>query len=144
MITVLTLDPGDSTGWCYRASNGILQGGTLPKDLVKVAQLIQELSPQVVVVESFNLYPGKAQSLIWNSFYPCQVIGVIKYICIILNIELVEQTPSVKKFAGGYKDDWFHLKPSLDKVTEHVKDAYLHLKYFERNNESKLNIKKEG
>lgn len=138
MIKVLTLDPGESTGWCFRDMYGILQGGTLPKDHRKVAQLILELAPDVVVLESFHLYPGKAKSLSWNSFYPCEVIGVIKYICDTNGIIWIDQAPSVKKFFGGFKSDWVILQPQLDRLTEHVKDAYMHLKYFERNNERKL------
>ena len=143
MLTVLTLDPGESTGWCYRGENGTLQGGTLPKDHRKVAQLILDLRPHVVVLESFHLYPGKAKSLSWNSFYPVEVIGVIKYVCDTNCIFWMEQAPSVKKYFGGYQSDWVILQQKLDRLTEHVKDAYQHLKYFERNNEKKLK-QKEG
>ena len=138
MITVLTLDPGESTGWCFRDVYGILQGGTLPKDHQKVAQLILDLKPDVVVLESFNMYPGKSKSLAWNSFYPCEVIGVIKYVCNANDTPWITQTPSVKKYFGGFKSDWVILQPQLDKLTEHVKDAYMHLKYFERNTEKKF------
>ena len=43
-------------------------GGTIGRDHEKVAQMIFELEPDIVVVERFNLYPGKAKSLSWNSF----------------------------------------------------------------------------
>lgn len=138
MRTVLTLDPGESTGWCFREVDGMLQGGTLPKNHTEVANLIINLHPDVVVLESFHLYPGKAKSLSWNSFYPCEVIGVIKYVCDTHNIKWLEQAPSVKKYAGGFKHDWVVLQPKLDRLTEHVKDAYMHLKYFERINEQKI------
>lgn len=138
MVTVLALDPGESTGWCYRGENGVLQGGTLPKDHEKVAQLILDLNPHILVYESFHLYPGKAKSLSWNSFYPCEVIGVIKYIGITHGMMLIAQAPSVKKYFGGFQSDWVTLQPTLDRLTEHVKDAYMHLKYFERNGEKKL------
>ena len=90
--------------------------------------------PHIVVIERFNLYPQMAKSLAWNSFYPCEVIGVIKYVCTELNIPIVEQAPSVKKYFGGFKSDWEQVKQTPGfKLTEHVKDAYQHLKYFERN-----------
>ena len=52
----------------------------------------------------------------------------------------MEQAPSIKKYFGGFKDDWYKLKElcSQIEVTEHTKDAYQHLKYFERNGEKKF------
>lgn len=95
----------------------------------------------MVVIESFKLYPGKAQSMAWNSFYPCEVIGVIKYICSIKNIPWIEQAPSVKKYFGGFKPDWSQVEKTAGyKRTEHVKDSYMHLKYFLLNGAKKMNI----
>lgn len=133
---VLALDPGETTGWFYRDfATGEMQGGTVPKDHQRVVDLIMDLKPDLIIYETFHLYPGKAQSLAWNSFYPCEVIGVIKLIATGLKCELVAQAPSVKKYAGGLQADWVHFQHNdlKEKVTEHVKDAYLHLKYWERN-----------
>lgn len=134
---VLALDPGNHTGWCYRQEDGKLLGGTLPEDHMDVMQLIIKLLPEVVVFESFKLYPSKARSLAWNSFYPCEVIGVIKLMCSCYNIPTVEQAPSIKKYAGSFQDDFQELatrEKEKDKhwLTEHVKDAYQHLRYYER------------
>lgn len=138
MKTILTFDPGESTGWCYRGPHKV-DGGTLLKDHVQVAQSILTRCPDIVVLERFNLYPQMAKSLAWNSFYPCEVIGVIKYVCATLNIPVVEQAPSVKKYFGGFQADWEEVKQTEGfKLTEHVKDAYQHLKYFERNGERKF------
>lgn len=141
-LDILALDPGESTGWCARSwavrgsQPGAYEysGGTLPKDHQRVAGLIRQWAPQIVVLERFNLYPQMAKSLAWNSFYPCEVIGVIKYMCAEMSIQVVEQAPSVKKYFGGFQPDWEQVKETPDfKLTEHVKDAYQHLKYFERN-----------
>lgn len=129
--SILVFDPGESTGWVYLDTLGKLQGGTIPADHLLVGRLIEELLPDVVVIERFNLYPGKAKSMSWNSFYPVEVIGVIKYLCEKESIWLVEQAPSVKKYAGGFDMDWEKFKVNI-KVTEHVKDAYLHLRYYQR------------
>lgn len=137
MTSVLVLDPGESTGWVFRNCLGVVSGGTCPKDHRSVAQLLIECAPDVVVFERFNLYPQMAKSLAWNSFYPCEVIGVIRYICMKEFIPMVEQAPSVKKYFGGFKDDWDYIKLSCDNVTEHTKDAYMHLKYYERNKEKR-------
>lgn len=133
MKSILVFDPGDSTGWCFRDCTGKVVGGTCKKRHAEVAEKIQLYTPDIVVLERFNLYPQMAKSLAWNSFYPCEVIGVIRYICDHMNIPLVEQAPSVKKYFGGFKEDWEQLKNDSRGVTEHTKDAYMHLKYFERN-----------
>lgn len=138
MKSVLVFDPGDHTGWCFRDTSGRVVGGTCGKHHMEVAERIQILRPDIVVVERFNLYPQMAKSLAWNSFYPCEVIGVIRYLCDRYSIPIVEQAPSVKKYFGGFQQDWDQLKELSQDVTEHTKDAYQHLKYFERNGEKKF------
>lgn len=131
--SILVFDPGESTGWCFKDRDGRVVGGTCKKRHKEVAERIQLLRPDIVVLERFNLYPQMAKSLAWNSFYPCEVIGVIRYLCDRYSIPIVEQAPSVKRYFGGFQADWGKLKEYGTNVTEHTKDAYMHLKYFERN-----------
>ena len=133
MKSILVFDPGESTGWCYRDESGRVYGGTCKKKHAEVAERITVLQPDIVVFERFNLYPQMAKSLSWNSFYPCEVIGVIRYLCDKLGICYIEQAPSVKKYFGGFQRDWDQLQELSQGTTEHTKDAYMHLKYFERN-----------
>ena len=140
MKTILAFDPGESTGWCYRGPEGVVIGGTCKKNHMEVAERIQILHPDIVVMERFNLYPQMAKSLAWNSFYPCEVIGVIRYLCMKYDIPLVEQAPSVKKYFGGFQADWEKLKMLSQNVTEHTKDAYMHYRYFLRNGAKKFRI----
>lgn len=143
--SILVFDPGESTGWCFQAENGTVYGGTARKDHLEVAQLIRATQPDIVVLERFNLYPQMAKSLSWNSFYPCETIGVIKVVCMELGIPIVEQAPSVKKYFGGFQSDWdtieylpLQWEPFSKGVTEHTKDAYMHYRYFLRNGLKKL------
>lgn len=129
---ILVFDPGESTGWVSITADGHLVGGTAVRDHTKVAALIKAFEPDVVVFERFNLYPGMAKSLSWNSFYPCEVIGVIKYLCMTWSIRQVQQAPGIKKYSGGLDEDWIELRKRCT-CTEHTKDAFLHLKYFFRN-----------
>ena len=138
--SILVFDPGESTGWCFQAFNGTVYGGTARRDHLEVANLIRVARPSIVVLERFNLYPQMAKSLSWNSFYPCEVIGVIKVLCMELNIPVVEQAPGIKKYFGGFQSDWDTigfltgpLEPFSKGVTEHTKDAYMHYRYFLRN-----------
>lgn len=140
MKSILVFDPGDHTGWVFRDHDGTVMGGTCGKSHAQVAERIHILRPDICVFERFNLYPQMAKSLAWSSFYPCEVIGVIRYLCVHYHIPIVEQAPSIKKYFGGFQDDWYELKRICDPkgVTEHTKDAYQHLKYFERNGERKF------
>lgn len=130
---ILVFDPGESTGWCYYETDQELRGGTLPKNHKLVWELMYTLQPDVIVFERFNLYPGRAKSLAWNTFYPCEVIGVIRLYTMCNSVECFEQSPGIKKYAGGFGED-FKTMNREGNLTEHVKDAYQHLKYFLRNN----------
>lgn len=142
--SILALDPGEHTGWCYQDPVGDIVGGTAGKSHVEVATLLMTLMPDIVVMERFNLYPQMAKSLAWNSFYPCEVIGVIRYLCMYWDTPLVEQAPSIKKYFGGFQSDWDILKINAKEkgfdVTEHTKDAYQHYRYFLRNGARKFGI----
>lgn len=141
-MRILALDPGESTGWCLGdITTGDVVGGTCPKDHRSVIELLERSYPTVVVMERFNLYPQMAKSLAWNSFYPCEVIGVIRWYCLKHEITLIEQAPSIKKYAGGFKEDWDLLKSKCE-TTEHTKDAYLHYRYYLRNGLKSFQAKK--
>jgi len=129
---ILVFDPGESTGWVNWDPNRLLLGGTCGKNHTEVARKIELYRPKVIVLERFNLYPSMAKSLVWNSFYPCEVIGVLRYLACVYQAKLVEQAPSVKKFSGGLDEDWVGLRRRCE-VSEHTKDAFLHLKYYLRN-----------
>lgn len=141
--SILALDPGESTGWCYLSRDNKMQAGTAPKSHIAVAQLLERLNPDVVVYETFKLYPSKAQSLIWNSFYPCEVIGVIEYKCMLQKMlstgggcelcrpQVVRQAPAVKRYAGPLPKMFAQLSKET-KLTEHSKDACQHLCYYLR------------
>lgn len=140
MPKVLVFDPGESTGYFYydgplpyvfNNKPPKVELGTIGKRYADIGKIINRLNPDTVVFETFNLYPGSARSLTWSSFYPCEVIGIIKYVCIEKCIELVPQSPSVKGYSGGLDDLWKSWKrDKLEGVTEHTKDAYLHFKYY--------------
>ena len=132
MKSILVFDPGENTGWVYHDSDGKVAGGTTVRSHIAIAEMIDRIMPDVVVFERFNLYPGKAASLSWNTFYPCEVIGVIRYCCQKESIPIVEQAPSDKRYAGNLDARWVRLKGECPNVTEHTKDAYIHLLFYLR------------
>ena len=146
-MNILCLDPGNHTGWClYNDSNGNIIGGTImEQDTWRYLYvLFTELRPDMVVIESFNLYPGMAQHMAWNSFYPVEVIGAVHYLCHRYGIPYVMQKPSVKKYAGKLRPELVETikehsslvvqsMPGAEPFMEHTKDAILHLQYYLRN-----------
>lgn len=149
MLTI-ALDPGNSTGYCFRVTSdkegqikrglevGKLYGGTQPEDHKRVWDLLEMLVPDVIVYETFQMYPGKAQKLIWNTFYPVEVIGVIKlWVMLHPSCKLVGLQPSVKKYAlsNSELELWktVNIVDGTDKATEHTRDAVRLLRYYERN-----------
>ena len=135
-MSVIALDPGNSTGWCLRTDDGRLIGGTVGELHHDVWELLNKYDPGTVVYETFQMYPGKAQKLIWNTFYPCEVIGVIKLWCMVHERNLVGLQPSVKKFALANSE--LDLWKTIERVegqpaTEHMRDAVRLLRYYERN-----------
>lgn len=143
-MSVLALDPGNSTGWVFRNNDSKLIGGTVGECHKDVWNLLTEKDPDVVVFETFQMYPGKAQKLIWNTFYPCEVIGVIK-VWFMLHTnprndgrsrQLVGLQPSVKKYAlaNSELELWKTVERENNQAaTEHLRDAVRLLRYYERN-----------
>lgn len=134
-MSVIALDPGNSTGWCSRDVFNDLIGGTIGENHSEVYTLLNAINPDIVVYETFQMYPGKAQKLFWNTFYPCEVIGVIKlWVMQHPKIKLVGLQPSVKKFALGPNELelWKTVRLRDEKSTEHLRDAVRLLRYFER------------
>lgn len=140
---VMALDPGNSTGWVARIPTQVggdksrLVGGTIGESHIDVYNLLETFRPDVLVYETFQMYPGKAQKLIWNTFYPCEVIGVIKLWAMQNNeqCKLVGLQPSVKKYAlsGNEYELWKTVDSFGQPATEHLRDAVRLLRYFERN-----------
>lgn len=140
---ILVFDPGNHTGWVFRDDQYHLSGGMFYEDITRLPVLFDTCKPDVVVYETFNMYPGAAPHLVHNDFYPCQVIGVIRFLCVLYHVPfVVPQAPSVKRYAKGLDDRWSSLRSVLKLDTvEHTKDSYLHLQYYEQFNERLLNIK---
>lgn len=144
-MIIVCFDPGNHTGWVAQdTETGKMEAGTLLEETMMegLIDVFNKLQPEIVVFETFNLYPGMAKSLSWNSFYPVEVIGQIKLLCKMNGItKIVGQAPSIKKYAGqptraevaDLRERCKHSNSALWGIfTEHTKDAWLHLLYFRR------------
>lgn len=117
----IAFDPGETTGIVV-CDNGCVTGYEIVRDTLQIAELIETVMPDVVIVEKFVLYPGKAKAQSWSSFYPVEVIGVIKHICQLLSIEVVLQGATIKNYST--------LDGAPKTSSRHIKDAYLHLWHY--------------
>lgn len=156
-IKVLSIDPGESSGWLYAELDTLtneetnVQGGTVKHDRPEIWRLLHSFAPDILLLEEFKLYATHAKALTHSTFYTCEIIGLIK-----LYVDLVRHFPRVpehvydtkpsfqdvrlftnpalnKKYSGADKSDvlWQTLL-ALPKVTEHTYDAYQHYAYFKR------------
>jgi len=137
MMRVLSYDPGKSTGWCIlegtNTEQKLIAAGEIP-DWHGVKDTINKFQPDVIVFETFQLYAWKAQSLSWNTFLPCEVIGVIKFIAEELDIPCIGQGPAQRVF---FTDD--RLKAcGITSPSKHAKDAIRHGMYFLRFGKDKI------
>lgn len=133
---ILALDPGNHTGWVARMEDGELIGGTIGENHLHVCNLMDNLRPEILIYETFQMYPGKAQKLIWSTFYPCEVIGVIKLFAMCAECKLVGIQPAMKKYALGTSELelWKTVNTLGQPPSEHLRDAVRLLRYYERNN----------
>jgi hypothetical protein len=135
----MTFDPGESTGWAYyEIHEGVpatLTVGTVPKDLTKMWHLLHNFpQPDVFVIEEFRLFPSHSKALVGNTFYPCEVIGVLKLYAMLHKITVVTQAAHAKKYSGASTKDalWVAASGTPGEFTRHAYDAYIHLCYYLR------------
>lgn len=126
------LDPGESTGWCtwWPDIDAAPRSGTLIKNThTQIWSWLEEnaigCGEITIVYEGFHLFGTHKNAMVGNSFYTCEIIGVIKLFAGQRSCSIIEQMPGDKKYAGkrvGYISDGF----------EHSKDAWDHMQFYRR------------
>jgi len=119
----LVFDPGHTTGWALFEDDHVISAGESP-DWKDIPEMINQAKVDLVLFESFKLYPWKAKQKIWDSFLEVEVIGVIKAHCYFNNILFYSQQPSDKEFFDNDKlRDLGVFKVS---TSRHARDAIRH------------------
>lgn len=138
---VIAIDPGGAhVGWCEAL---VFDDGVVDVDH------IAELTPQgathaaervfpnadVVVIESFRLYPDKAKMLVGSEMETSQLIGVLKYLARKHGCKLVMQPASIKVPTESLmRHRGVRHSAITQRVGGHAKDAETHLfQYLYRN-----------
>ena len=100
-MIILSFDPGGHTGWCILEGNKteqkLIASGEIP-DWHGVKDIINKYQPDVIVYETFQMYPWKSQAQSWSTFIPCEVIGVIRFIAEEIDTPCVGQQPAQRVF----------------------------------------------
>lgn len=161
MLKVLSIDPGESSGWMYAELDTTtnteinVQGGTITHDRSEIWRLLHSLAPDILLFEEFKLYSTHAKTLLHNTFYTCEIIGLLKLYAEMRTPEtmsLVNYPASNKKYSGSSKPDelWQtllqqdHLRTGQgNRVTGHTYDAYQHYAYWKRHNLPLLDLSKD-
>jgi hypothetical protein len=102
---ILALDPGETTGLAFFDTTdpgwagAIDQVKTWPIDhgIRNLGILLDEMKPNYVVYESYNVYSWKADQHKGSSVPTIQVIGIIQTLCVQRNIPFSSQTPQNAK-----------------------------------------------
>lgn len=138
-------DPGETTGICVGKIREDLATSRIYFDVLysdiiswtdhykRTAELLDWYRPDIIVIEGFWLYEGKAKAQVGNTFPSVEVIGVIRARAFdrgLLN-RIITQ-PAALASGVQIKQEHESLLYSLgtSELREHAKDAYRHLRYY--------------
>jgi hypothetical protein len=101
-LRLVAIDPGDRhVGWATFVGVECTEVAELsPAEcILRLEHLLQARALDVLVYESFALFPWEAQNQHWSEFETAQLIGVFKYLHARYGqgCELVKQPASIKK-----------------------------------------------
>lgn len=136
-MKVLALDPGEKVGWARGIIvDGVLDESTVVHGINHLKDMALKLHDQIhnydlVIYESFRLYPGAAKSMVGSDFPTAQFVGMVR-LCAWANpnVDLVVQGATIKKTALKTAPDWLQsIISNAPKAHDdaHDVDALLHL-----------------
>lgn len=126
-VMYLAIDPGKFNGVCGYDTKGYLQFMYVvaANDISLFLRIFQNI--KTCVIESFLLFPNKAQKQIYSDMETSRVIGRVEDWAKIEEIKLVKQPPTIK--VTGYK--WVGKKPPPKSSNQNdPMDAHVHFIYW--------------
>lgn len=135
MTNVLAIDPGERTGWARANISDDGEWADIRQGVNSVRDFLLCLEKHygeydIVIYETWRLFPHKARSLVGSEMTASQVIGGIRLISWHHpKTRLLDQGPNTKSTA--MKTMPSHLKDRMAKSSEqHDQDALMHLWYW--------------
>ena len=126
-VVYLAIDPGKANGICgYGEKYDLLFMLTIhANDMVMFLHQFKKVKK--CIMESYNLYPKKAQQQLYSDMETSRVIGRVEYWTEHAGVELVMQPASIK--STGYK--WIGQKPlPKSNPKNHALDGHVHFMYW--------------
>lgn len=128
---LLSLDPGETTGWCLFVDGEIKEWGQLDTK-EKYQQTIMDFfklhQPTHVVCEDYKVYEHKLKQHAWASLHTPQLIGAIKMLAVQYDIPMQLHMASIAK--GFCTDDKLKRWGIYQTGMRHARDAIRHACYY--------------
>lgn len=126
-LTLLSLDPGSTTGYSYFSSSRLRYAGQVPGTPRYIEALLKKLKPDVVVYEQYRIYPWKTKQHSLSTVPVARLIGQIELLCDQAHVPYVSQMAMQAK---GFATDAKLKKWGLYQVGRpHATDAIRHAVY---------------
>lgn len=125
---LLSLDPGETTGWALFVQGELQDCGQLDTkngDVVaSLYSMVHDLEPNVIVMEDYKVYGWKTKDHSWSALHTPKLIGAIQAICSMQHIELhLQMAQTAKNFCTNDKLRAWGMYSSS---TRHAMDAIRH------------------
>ncbi len=142
-MKVLTIDPGESTGFSVWEDGELEYAGTHELDEFVIGvgchfhaqpdssplrgdpELLSRLNGVgIVVCEDWALYPWELPNLGWDKCRTARGIGALQYVCQVADVPFVLQPASIKDTAVAAGAEELFLRPLHE--NRHANDAIMH------------------
>jgi hypothetical protein len=133
-MRILSVDPGNTTGWAEIVDGKVTTFGVEKGDEIWAwLSRVYHSTYDAIVVEDFRIRPGVNFS--WSQLFPIQVIGALRFIATVQSMNFVLQSPSIKPAAYARAG----LKYERGKPNKHIEDAVAHgIFYWEKHGQAKV------
>lgn len=122
---LVAIDPGRTNGFAFFEGETLQLSGYIKNSheaINRMFELILTFAPDELVVESFRLYPWKAQQQFWSDFETAEIIGIIKHWAWEQKIPVIMQPASNKQ---PFPDERLR-KMNVYVPNNHARDAVRH------------------
>ena len=131
--SLLSLDPGGTTGWAYFKNLEMITCGQLDTNEVgqsfeEIQKLCQQYSIFELVYEDYRVYKWKAKQHAGSQLHTTRVIGAIESVCHVNNIGWINQPANVAK--GFCTDKRLKDWGLWIEGQKHARDAIRHACYY--------------
>lgn len=129
-MSIVALDPGLTSGFAIRFDNGKWGTAAIPRSMMAVINSLVEYKPTIIIVETF-IGMGYLSKY---GIETMEVIGAIKYWCLLNNCELVRRTNAQRRPSMPKAIEMLSERKALLGVryVDHETDALAHLLSWER------------